>query len=390
MVIDNEICSMQLSSLTYESRNILSSLLNTTKVLPSTGPDKLLRHRDWRGLASLINITTEVAAGVKSQADQTGKVLEIWIGRCDGTATVGRLLEILQIIDRYDIYDDITELASNNLLVVRQSDLGHNNQVMVQQPTEDSLITFHDKKLGVPQHYHAYVLYAKEDRGFVEELLTRMKDNGFKMCTEEDLLPGHATRFAPVSKLISERCQRIILVYSPDFLRSPANTFFMNLAQADAIEKKQIKIIPLMYRQCMLPMHLTYYHNLYYSPPGQKAPYEFWTKLVQSLEIVDLPRITNSQTTHSTMNIAEISGSFTNGYTPVPKVQEYLALPSPSRETASLSDLHRLTDTNTSCDSKSLSSNTSEEKKKKSTFSKIFSTLKGKKHKDKKAIMLES
>lgn len=73
--------------------------------------------RDWRGVASLANISSEIAASIKEYNDKTGRVLDLWIQRSDGTSTVARLLEILQWIDRYDVHDDLLELARNNQLL---------------------------------------------------------------------------------------------------------------------------------------------------------------------------------------------------------------------------------------------------------------------------------
>lgn len=39
-------------------------------------------------------------------------------------------------------------------------------------------------------------------------------------------------------KLISERCNRLIVVLSPNFIKSTANEFFLNYAQAIGIGKK--------------------------------------------------------------------------------------------------------------------------------------------------------
>lgn len=48
-------------------------------------------------------------------------------------------------------------------------------------PDEDSLITYEDRMLGEPQYYHAYVVYAQEDKDFVDYLLVRMRAEGFRV-----------------------------------------------------------------------------------------------------------------------------------------------------------------------------------------------------------------
>ncbi|CAK1552680.1 unnamed protein product [Leptosia nina] len=356
------------------------------RVLPCLCPDQIKRHRDWRGLASLANISTEIAASIKEYNDKTRRVLDVWIQRNDGTATVSRLFEILQWIDRYDVYDDLLELTRNNQLLIKSVNTVQVNGTPVYGPTDEDLITFEDKQLGSPQRYHAYVLYAKQDHKFAQDLITRMTDKGFRMCSEENLLPGHTTRFAAVARLMSERCRYIIPVCSPDFVASPANTFFTNLAQADGIQKRELKIIPVQYRPSELPPNIRHYHSLRYTEDTPML-FDFWRKLEQSLENFDLPRLTHSSSSrHSAINIAEMSSQASNCFTPT-KQTHFLALPSVPRESASLTDLPSIsvaepfTDTRLQTDTKSLSSVTSEKKKKSGTFSKIFNKFKGKKHK---------
>ncbi|XP_023947681.2 myeloid differentiation primary response protein MyD88 [Bicyclus anynana] len=390
-----------LSALSGESRNLLSERLNPLKVLPILSPDELTRHRDWRGVASLVPITAEAAANINSVQDKMGRVLDIWLSRNDGTANVSRLLDILQVLDRYDVCEDLLELARDNRLLRQENHNNNNNNqvVFAIDGSDDNIITYDDKMYCSPQHYHAYVLYAKEDKSFVDELLTRMRSEGFKLCTEEDLLPGHATQFEPVSRLIAERCRYIVLVYSPDFLRSPAIAFYMNLAQADAINKKQSKIIPLMYRECaeQLPRHLAYYHNLRYPQNGVRPPYNFWERLSHSLRIVDRPRMNSAtEATLSKLKIVEEINSqiITTDYK-VPQVNGYktnLALPEIPKEASSLIDLRSQELELPSIDSfetisLSSASHSSEGKKKHGTFRKIINTFRGKKHK--KAIALE-
>ncbi|XP_045785577.1 myeloid differentiation primary response protein MyD88-like isoform X1 [Maniola jurtina] len=391
--------AVPLSALSGESRNLLSERLNPRKVLPIRSHDGITRHRDWRGVASLVPISAEVAASINGVQDQMSKVLGIWISKNDGTANFSRLLDILQLLDRYDVCEDLLELARDNRLF-KQENHNDNNQIVIAiDGSDENIITYDDKLFGTPQRYHAYVLYAKEDKIFVEELLTRMRSEGFKLCTEEDLLPGHATEFEPVSRLISERCRYIVLVYSPDFLLSPAIAFYMNLAQADAINKKQSKIIPLMYRECVLPRHLAYYHNLRYPHPqnGLRPPYNFWERLSNSLRIVDRPRSNSTETTHSKIKIVEESNTqnMSNGYqvSQANGYKNHLALPEIPKESSSLIDLrstHIEIPSIHSFETKSLSSSsTSEVKKKKyGAIRKFINTFRGKK--EKKAIAVEN
>ncbi|XP_026329711.1 myeloid differentiation primary response protein MyD88-like [Hyposmocoma kahamanoa] len=340
---------VQLSSLTYEAQQALSYLLDSQKLLLSEGPDKL--PRDWRGLACLLNISTEITNSFES--NKTAKVISYWARRADGTATVGRLLDYVQRIDRYDVFDDFMDLWSNGQLVVNQPKPFPNNiiakredmsVVPYDEDIEENIITFDDKIHGAPQFYHGYVLYALEDKDFVDEMLIRMKEKGYNLCTEDNLLPDYSTTFAPVSRLISsDRCRRIILVYSPDFLDSPANNFYMDYAQAVGIETRKPKILPVIYRNCPLPRQVRFYLKLYFTPSGNKASYDFWERLACSLEAreVHSPHRLNGYSSNlsSGLSITEISSGAMTGMS-----QTHLLRLPPAIRSASENHLNRYAD----------------------------------------------
>lgn len=77
----------------------------------------LYNCRDWRGLASLANISTEQASSIKTYSDKTSEVLYLWVRKNDGRANVGYLLQYLQWLDRYDVHDDLLELAREDKLI---------------------------------------------------------------------------------------------------------------------------------------------------------------------------------------------------------------------------------------------------------------------------------
>ncbi|KAJ8723009.1 hypothetical protein PYW07_004189 [Mythimna separata] len=358
--------SMPLSCLPLKTRELLSCLLDTPKIIPNDAPDKL--PRDWRGLASLVNVSAEKASYIALRPQKTAEVLEIW--QKDPTATVGQLLSYLEHLDRFDVYDDLYDdlkeaITREGPLNNRQNQIAINNNNnnishSVDKEKVTSSITYDDEP-GFEQHYDAFVLYAKEDKKFVDELLTRMGAAGFQLCTEDRLQAGHMTPYAPVAQLISERCKRIILVYSPEFLSSQANTFYRDYAQAVSIESSYHKIIPIMYRECVLPSHLAFYHKLYYNE-DERAMYDFWLKLKQSLEIArHTPRPQyNNRINNTTMNtslpqikIVELQSS--------KNIHDYMTdnnnlfLPSPHKS-ISMNDLDSLNVHNLTADCNSLSS----------------------------------
>uniref|UniRef100_T1I0G5 Uncharacterized protein n=3 Tax=Rhodnius prolixus TaxID=13249 RepID=T1I0G5_RHOPR len=82
-------------------------------------------------------------------------------------------------------------------------------------------------------------------------------------------------------RLISERCNRLIIVVSPSFLDSPANKFFVTFAQAIGIKQGQRKIIPCLYKRLQLPDQLRYYYVLDYTRKSQL--WDFWAILHKSV-----------------------------------------------------------------------------------------------------------
>lgn len=65
----------------------------------------------------------------------------------------------------------------------------------------------------------------------------------FQLCLKDrDLVGGLAFELNGVMRLIEERCARVIVVLSPAFLKSKANTFFTQFAHALGVGKyKKLK-----------------------------------------------------------------------------------------------------------------------------------------------------
>lgn len=82
--------------------------------------------------------------------------------------------------------------------------------------------------------------------------------------------------------MITERCDRLIVVLSPEFFKSPANTFFINYTQALGIQQSKRKIIPCLFKSCQLPPSLSYLFVLNYMRMNKY--WNFWQKLHDSLQ----------------------------------------------------------------------------------------------------------
>lgn len=57
-----------------------------------------------------------------------------------------------------------------------------------------------------------------------------------QLCLKDrDLLPGVMFEHEVIGRLIEERCNRFLVIFSPNFLRSAANQFLVSYAQASAL-----------------------------------------------------------------------------------------------------------------------------------------------------------
>uniref|UniRef100_A0A0K8TL98 Putative tir domain protein n=1 Tax=Tabanus bromius TaxID=304241 RepID=A0A0K8TL98_TABBR len=280
--------------LRYQSRQQLSKHLNSQKVLLSENG----LPRDWRGIAHLAGCKHDLA--LERDPDPMAKVLKLWSEEQGESATIGQLRKFLELIDRYDVEEDLSQAMEED--VVFFSNTTRNTPQEIPDTSvisADSCVITNDDITRLqqgqgPQKYDAFVLFADEDIDFADELIERMQNFGLKLCVKErDLLGGIPFEHEAIMRLISERCNRLVIVVSPNFFRSPANSFFVSYAAALGIEQRRRKIVPCVYRACELPPTLSFYFLLYYERSGRF--WNFWDKLRDSLQatVIKHPEASN-------------------------------------------------------------------------------------------------
>lgn len=95
-----DLSEIPISALQSKSRNILSKLLNSHKVLLENGIP-----RDWRGILQCA-LPQSNCFDISSKQDQMKEVLNSWYKEDKENATLGQLQSILQRIDRWDVLQD--------------------------------------------------------------------------------------------------------------------------------------------------------------------------------------------------------------------------------------------------------------------------------------------
>ncbi|KAM0728588.1 Myeloid differentiation primary response protein MyD88 [Formica fusca] len=278
-----DLSTMPLVGISVVSKQIIAAMLNPTKVLPS---DNNL-PRDWRGLAHLLELNGEIMSLLVSHSDPTTYMLTM-LEKNKKNITIKNFQTMMEEIDRWDIIDDTEAIFHiDTAKYLEQQQRAQVSAVLIDKCVDQEILTLgdvHRLNQGLQtQYYDAFLLYADEDISFANEMIQKLEtEYKLKLCLKDrDLVGGVAFEHEAVMKLISERCNRLLIIISPSFLKSSANKFFLNYAQALSIEKRQRKIIPCIYESCELPFQLKYISTLDYNRRGL---YDFWGKLQDSIK----------------------------------------------------------------------------------------------------------
>lgn len=291
-----------LTALSVRTRQTISNLLNPTKYIPC---DNGL-PRDWRGLAHLSDLEGEIMPMLSSHPDPTMFILQT-IEKKE-KQNLANLQDMLSTLDRWDIIDDAQEFMEEDATkYLEHLDSSKTSADVIEDNDDAKVLTVDDlyrNRQGLEnQRYDAFILYANEDIDFVNEMIDKLEKDNMKLCIKDrDLIGGITFEHEAVMTLISERCNRLIVIVSPDFVKSSANKFFLNYAQAISIDKRQRKIVPCLYKKCALPPQLSYMFILDYTRVGL---YDFWGRLRDSIQVpkivqngdINIPSLKDKDTT---------------------------------------------------------------------------------------------
>lgn len=97
--MDNLSDRVPVSALRKATISVLSGGLNSEKIIPTD--DGL--PRDWRGLAHMIGLDGVETHRIGASKDQVAELVSVWGPK----GTVEQLKQILAVIDRFDVLDDV-------------------------------------------------------------------------------------------------------------------------------------------------------------------------------------------------------------------------------------------------------------------------------------------
>uniref|UniRef100_P22366-2 Isoform 2 of Myeloid differentiation primary response protein MyD88 n=1 Tax=Mus musculus TaxID=10090 RepID=P22366-2 len=237
--LDSFMFSIPLVALNVGVRRRLSLFLNPRTPVAA----------DWTLLAEEMGFEYLEIRELETRPDPTRSLLDAWQGRSG--ASVGRLLELLALLDREDI---LKELKS---------------------------------RIQTPELFDAFICYCPNDIEFVQEMIRQLEQTDYrlKLCvSDRDVLPGTCV-WSIASELIEKRCRRMVVVVSDDYLQSKECDFQTKFALSLSPGVQQKRLIPIKYKAMKkdFPSILRFITICDYTNPCTKS--WFWTRLAKALSL---------------------------------------------------------------------------------------------------------
>ena len=251
---------VDLSELLYSSQALdLEQLIRTDSGIA----------RDYRGLAELMGFgQIETETRFKRSSSPTKSLIYSYIEKNRSLQTNGKhvtvkdLLKLIEKLERFDVIDDMlpvfirlashsTSRTIDNHLRLEVDKRPTSGQVdLIEHQQQNNLVkdiirlTVDDTTL-----YDAFVCYAHEDTQLAQDLILFLREKNLRIATADDLLPGHFEQDALV-QLIDTRCRKVIIILTPNFMRSKECEFQTKFASEVAIKARDPKILPVLYEPC--------------------------------------------------------------------------------------------------------------------------------------------
>ncbi|XP_038664774.1 myeloid differentiation primary response protein MyD88 [Scyliorhinus canicula] len=215
----------------------------------------------------------------------TGKLLEDW--QVKEGSSVGRLLELLQKIERDDILEDLTPLIEEDCKRYLNKPLQVPSVDSSEPKTPASIgITTGDDPTGIaPELFDAFICYCQADIEFVHEMIKQLEQSDYKLklCVfDRDVLPGSCV-WTISSELIEKRCKRMVAIISDDYLVSDDCDFQTKFALSLSPGARDKRLIPVKYKPIKrkFPSILRHITICDYTNPSTKT--WFWKRLAKAL-----------------------------------------------------------------------------------------------------------
>ncbi|KAK9527705.1 hypothetical protein VZT92_014244 [Zoarces viviparus] len=247
---------------------------------------------DWMAVAEAMGFNYLEIKNYEASKSPTESVLEDWQARSTD-ATVGKLLSILEEVERRDIVEDLRPLMDEDVRKYCENQK-KNASPPLQVPEVDSCrprtperigLTLEDDPDGAPELFDAFICYCQKDFQFVREMIRELEQTEckLKLCVfDRDVLPGSCV-WSITSELIEKRCKRMVVVISDEYLDSDACDFQTKFALSLCPGAQNKRLIPVIYKPMTRPFPsiLRFLTICDYTRPCTQA--WFWIRLAKAL-----------------------------------------------------------------------------------------------------------
>ncbi|XP_051910560.1 myeloid differentiation primary response protein MyD88 [Hippocampus zosterae] len=282
-------CSADLSAVPLVALNVtirkkLSLYLNPRTVVAA----------DWTMVAEAMGFSYLEIINYQQVPNPTKRVLDDWQAS-SSEATVGKLLSILEEVERNDVVEDLRPLMEEDVRKYYES-LKKSAVRPLQVPEVDSCIprtpqgsglTLEDNLNGSPELFDAFICYCKTDIAFVHEMIRELEQTDYrlKLCVfDRNVLPGSCV-WTITSELIEKRCKRMVVVISDEYIESDACDFQTKFALSLSPGARTKRLIPVVYKSMtkQFPRILSFLTICDYTNPYTQT--WFWERLAKALSL---------------------------------------------------------------------------------------------------------
>ncbi|XP_061820873.1 myeloid differentiation primary response protein MyD88 [Nerophis lumbriciformis] len=273
-----------LVALNMSVRKKLALYLNPKKVVAA----------DWSLVAEEMGFSYLEIVNYRRLDNPTLRLLEDWQAG-PGDASVGKLLSILEAVDRRDIVEVLRPFMEEDVRKYEESEKKR-AQRPLQVPEVDSCVprsldrsglTLLDDPEGAPELFDAFICYCPSDVGFVHEMIRQLEQTDYKLklCVfDRNVLPGSCV-WTITSELIENRCRKLVAIISDEYLDSDACDFQTKFALSLAPGARSKRLIPVVYKSMtkQFPRILSFLTICDYTNPLTQG--WFWGRLARSLSL---------------------------------------------------------------------------------------------------------
>uniref|UniRef100_A0A3B5LMS0 Myeloid differentiation primary response protein MyD88 n=1 Tax=Xiphophorus couchianus TaxID=32473 RepID=A0A3B5LMS0_9TELE len=249
---------------------------------------------DWTAVAETMGFSYLEIKNYEASRNPTKTILDDWAARNSETS-VGKLVSILEEVERKDIVEDLRALIDEDVRKYLETQK-KKAEPPVQVPEVDSCvprtpersgITVDDIPGGIPEMFDAFICYCQSDFEFVLEMIRELEQTEYnlKLCVfDRNVLPGSCV-WTITSELIERRCKRMVVVISDEYLDSDACDFQTKFALSLCPGARSKRLIPVVYKSMTKPFPsiLRFLTVCDYTRPCTQA--WFWVRLAKALSL---------------------------------------------------------------------------------------------------------